>query len=365
MGMGISAAPPPERSRQWRVDPGVCLLDRARAQNIAIVFRRLHITPAELCVCLRTMDLAAGSLSAEDTGRLLGKLPTRDEARLLQKYAKTPDDPRDIERMMLPFCELPDAEIRLNLAHVVLTHSALHQSLMLRFERVQAAATEVRTSKHLHNLLRTVLKIANYINYGSDEGARAFSLKSLETFASFKFAGTSLLHYLCLTLCDESFVESLQAELTNVRSAAQDTAAAQRQEYAAFRRLVVQTEHDLEAVATKGSVTDSGDSAAGSSNGISSWEAKVYNELRGALRSEEASLQRAFDDATAECTDAQRFFGDVSEELPPSDEFFNSISEFIRRLSLTSTEVRQNLCRWQHAAGSTKVNQQAIGAAGG
>merc|ERR1719210_959420 len=101
---------------------------------------------------------------------------------------------------------------------------------------------EVISSMRLRELLRAVLRTANYINHGSSEGAKAFSVKSLPAFASFSVGSVSTLHYLCLTLCDPPFIKQLQQDLAHVQEASRDSLSGQQQDVATFGQFVAYTE---------------------------------------------------------------------------------------------------------------------------
>merc|ERR1712232_1399752 len=90
-----------------------------------------------------------------------------------------------------------------------------------------------------------VLKIANYINHGSTDGAKAFSVKSLPAFTSFKVGNASALQYLCRALCNVEFVQGLEQELVHVSQAARENTTSLNQDITAVGHAVTFVENQL------------------------------------------------------------------------------------------------------------------------
>jgi hypothetical protein len=231
------------------------------------------------------------------------------------------------------------AEVKLKLIHIAMTHTSTFTSLRTRLELMQAAANEVISSVRLRDLLRAVLKTANYINHGCCDGAKCFSVKSLTAFASFKAGNASALHYLCLTFCDASFVSDLKQDLVDVFQAARENAGLQQQEVLAFKQQLAYTEGQL-------SVCSQGDSGSGDNGGIEEEARSQVVGLHASLSEEYAKLQEACESSTALVKDAQRFF-DPTGSLMPGEEFFSYIADFVRLLGQTSSAVAQAPRRWQ------------------
>lgn len=333
------------RPCKWlpKAEHGVCLLSSARAQNIAITFGKLGISPTDLATLLIDLDFAQQRLKPEDCELLLGKLPTPEETKLLLKNASRIDELRDIERQVMPLCSVPAAETRLKLIYIALTHATEYEGLQKRLECTWQASSEVISSMRLRELLRAVLRIANYINHGSSDGAKSFSVKSLPAFASFTAGNVSTMHYLCLSLCDPEFVALLRQELAHVPEASRESSLAQQQDVNTFAQFVAYTETQLAATA--------GDEGA----------TGRLQALHATLAEQSKTLQRTLERVRMHVEDVQRFFGDPGSALLPGEEFFGYITNFVNLLASTSQQVQQNPKRWQRFVGSGEMMPQARG----
>lgn len=342
-----SGGPPQRRRSRFSTEGGrigIRVFDSSRAQNVAITLRCLPASTRAICGHLRGEEgtVANPGLEPEHVEQLLAKLPTSREAQLLLAHADHAEELRDVEREMLPFCLLPAVERRLRVLHTSLVHADLFSGLLQRLERMQAAAEEVLHSSHLHQLLRLVLKTANYINHGeSGLGAAALPVRSLPAFASFRVGGASALHYLCLTLCSPEFLHDLAADLRHVPAAARESTRAQQQELRDFAQLAVAVEEHL------GATTAAGSGDGGPADGSARQQPGMAAELLEALCKEEVELKQAAARANSLGEEAQRFFGDDSKNLPPHEEFFGHISSFIGQLTAAAAEVqRKPQAKW-------------------
>eukprot|EP00747_Dinoflagellata_sp_TGD_P086479 gnl/TRDRNA2_/TRDRNA2_163296_c0_seq1.p1 gnl/TRDRNA2_/TRDRNA2_163296_c0~~gnl/TRDRNA2_/TRDRNA2_163296_c0_seq1.p1 ORF type:complete len:277 (+),score=35.42 gnl/TRDRNA2_/TRDRNA2_163296_c0_seq1:1-831(+) len=261
---------------------------------------------------------------------------------------------------MLPLCGFRDAEARLELVHVAVSHVMQCEGLIASFECMQAAATETLTSSRLHSLLRMVLQVANYINHGSSSnGAKTFSVQSLRAFAQFKVGRTSTLHYLCFTLCDEEFVSGLKGDLRNTMKASRLVEASLHEDVNIFNNLLVTVETLRSSLSGSDNAWPNAGPAAGET--ASDTFSTRTASLMASLRDESHRLKSAADLARARVAEAQRFFGDQSKELPPAEEFFLCIAEFVHLLGLTSAEVRTNAEKqklWSRTRG--RVNKSPV-----
>jgi len=224
-----------------------------------------------------------------------------------------------------------------------MTHATEFADLQKRVECMWKASTEVISSMCLRELLRTVLRTANYINHGSSEGAKAFSVKSLPAFASFSVGSVSTLHYLCLTLCDPAFISRLQEDLAHVSRASRDTFAGQQQDITAFGQCAAYTQNQLRSF----SPGDTGSEA--SVEEANSMEvAKLrLSALHETLQEQHRVLQQTLDRVRLHVEETQRFFGDPSTVLLPGEEFFGYIAGFVGLLISASAQVQQNPRHWQ------------------
>jgi len=341
LGSGLVARPTlvgasPPRQRCSSVPGGICIFHGARAQNLAILLRRLPLPMEELCARLQSQDFLASmegtSVQAEDAERLLQHLPTTQERRVLLAHTEHVEELRDVEQKALLLCLLPDVGERLRLLHVSLAHNEQFTQLHQRLEVSRRAAEELLESRRLHSLLRLVLKTANYINHGDGVGATALPPRSLPAVGSFKVGSASALHYLCLLMCDSSFLLGLESELPHLRMAARDTTAAQELELVQFGRLPATAEQSV--------VTDTGSNP--SVAGLVTELQRQHDKLV-----ETAKVARDV------AEQAQRFLGEVLEPPPPFEELCGYIVEFLDLLSRTSTDVARRPERWRPKLKST------------
>mmetsp|Transcript_112138 Transcript_112138/g.349482 ORF Transcript_112138/g.349482 Transcript_112138/m.349482 type:complete len:258 (+) Transcript_112138:1-774(+) len=227
-----------------------------------------------------------------------------------------------------------------------MTHAAEFEGLQKRLECMWQASTEVISSMRLRELLRAVLRTANYINHGSTEGAKAFSIKSLPAFASFSIGSVSTLHYICLTLCDPPFLAGLQHDLAHVPDASRESTSGQQQDVATFGQLAAYTEGQLGSFGRAAAGQVPTDAAEGADAVVEGAKVRL-SALHATLQEQHRVLQRTLDRVRLHVEDTQRFFGDTTTVLLPGEEFFGYISGFMGLLASTSVEVQQNPKRWQ------------------
>ncbi|CAL1164462.1 unnamed protein product, partial [Cladocopium goreaui] len=125
---------------------GIKVLDASRAQNMAIVLSKLPISSQELCDALLHLDFSAMAVSEDMVELLTGVLPTNEECDKLKMYQDSPEELRDIEQKVLPFCFLPRSHARLRLLRLASSHSELCAQLRTRCENLRGAAQEAMTS---------------------------------------------------------------------------------------------------------------------------------------------------------------------------------------------------------------------------
>jgi len=319
----------------------ISILDFRRALSVEVALRRAPVTAEELSNRLQTLDFCHEDIQPDDLERLLGKMPTTEEAKLLLAHADAPERLRDLERQVLPLCRVADAERRLALLHLGLSHTVQSAQLAERFACTHRAASAVLASNKLHNVLRHCLQIANYINHGSDQGAKTFSVASFSAFASFKLGNSTALHYLCLTVCDTTFLTGLKAELEHVFEAARESTEVQHEELQAFCAHITDAEAHL--------ATEPDDLAR-----------SRMTDLLKALTVEQAALLRAQEEAKAHVEEAQRFLGERSAVLAKSEVFFSYIVSLVRHLQAALAEVENDPQRWKKLADIPRPQHQNL-----
>lgn len=337
---GAEQRPPPvERSLSLKRESGVSVLDFRRAMGLEIALSKVSASPEALRACLLALDFACEEVGVEDVERLLGKLPSAEEAQLLMKHEDAPDKLRELERRILPLCVVADGERRLRLLHIGMSHATAYAHLVTSFECMHQAASEVLASARLHSVLRCSLQIANYINHGSLEGAKTFSVASFPAFASFRLGSSTALHYLCLTLCNAEFVRLLKEDLAAVFRAARESSEAQQEEMRTFSTFATDAEDHLETEVneeTRGRVSD----------------------LLRVLGSEQTSLQQAETRAKQRVEEAQRFLGERAAVLSKSETFFSHVADIVRHLEEALADLAQSPQKWQDHPAATAAGPQ-------
>jgi len=335
-------SPASRRTSSLREEREIRVFSASRAQNTAILLRKLPISVQRICESSLS-DLTARGLRPEDLELLMDKLPSLEERQqILDNAEKT--ELRDIEREMLPLCRIPAARRRLQFFHTALVHEDQFARLQENIQTVLAAAQEVLDSARLHQLLRTVLKTANYINHGSTQGATAISIRSLSAFATFKFGSeASALHYLCRTLCSAEFLSALQADLKHLSRAAKQNPALQQQELSEFRSLA-QLVDEMKAEALGSNSTSTAQVGAADAAAGGSAVTRPFEELSLSLHRELDELETSAERSKLVVEQAQRFLGE-SKKLASSEEFFAHIAGFLDLLVATSREMNRSRAR--------------------
>ncbi|CAE7535669.1 FH3 [Symbiodinium natans] len=229
----------PRKSWTGPKPQGLCLLDNSRAHNVAIVLTKLAMSTKELSRAIRLFDTGCSWLRTDHVELLTVAMPTTSEATKLLAHKDKEDALRDVERRMLPLCNLSPARIKV--MKFALSYQSLRESLMERCQVLQLAAEESRNSVPFRELLAIVLEAGNYINGGDQANAqgervRAFGIESLQSLANFKVGCISCMHFLCITMraSDRRFLSCLEDSLKHVRTASKERFNQLRSDVEAF-----------------------------------------------------------------------------------------------------------------------------------
>lgn len=195
------------------------LLPRDTAQNVAIVVRKLRIDPAVLADALDRLEPAGCTLTSDEAERLCHALPSTDLLQPIKEYGKADKDPqklRDIERILLPLAMLTRLAPRLRLLVLSKTLGERLGDVVLRMSNLQAACEAVRSSSVLRDLLAIVLRVFNYVNFGSgtkDESQsclRTVDVQSLIRLQETKAYGGPFPRYNMLHFCLQQLIQQRQ-----------------------------------------------------------------------------------------------------------------------------------------------------------
>mmetsp|Transcript_35545 Transcript_35545/g.102392 ORF Transcript_35545/g.102392 Transcript_35545/m.102392 type:complete len:1130 (-) Transcript_35545:428-3817(-) len=295
------------------VERGIVVLAYRRAMTMEVAWAKVNISPSSLSGILKTLEFNHPDLATNDVERLVGKMPTPQEAKAIMIHATASDELRRLEEHISPLCQVPDVERRLSLVHCARTHVARFRSLKQDCECIERAASEVRHCEALHRVLGTALKIANLINHGSSEGAQSFPVSSFSAFANFKVGSVSSLFFLCSKLCTDGFLEALEADLEHVFRAARGSTSAHQEE---TTQLVAQRDEAKLHIATERDL-----------------RAKEHAEaLLFKLNTELVQLSRADDVAKAAVRQAQLFLCERADSPIPCEEFFSHVVQLVQHL---------------------------------
>ncbi|CAE7720910.1 FMNL2 [Symbiodinium sp. CCMP2592] len=136
--------------RKWK--EGVKVLEDTRAQNIAIGLRR-QPPPKDICEAFATLELSRLALSDDLVELITNVLPTPEETQKLKIHQDSPENLRDIEQKVLPFCFLPRATARLRVFRFAALHTESAAMYLQRCQTLHLAATEARSSQELRRVL--------------------------------------------------------------------------------------------------------------------------------------------------------------------------------------------------------------------
>jgi hypothetical protein len=314
-----------------RRSAGMALLDSKRAQNMAIVFGQLKSSTDAICEQLRAMDFSEPLLNTDQVDLILGALPTPEEAKLILGFASKKESLRDVERKVLPFCEVPRCDLRLRLLRVSMTHIGRFESITIQLKEFQLASRQLMESSFLRKLFATVLETGNQVNGVADSSraVKSFAPETLPSICTFKCGETSMVHFLCLTLrkSDPFFLQNLLDELGSLKNAARIKMDVLQEEVDDFRRDAISVEKNVKDI--------SGDNAG-----------PELEVLCQKLQNETAQLQEQIMQAQHAQSTAQAYFG-ATGKLPSSTVFFGYFTDFLSCLVTAWQEIGQKPGKWR------------------
>lgn len=206
------------------------LLDRSRAQQLAITFNGSKVNVDELICALQELDFGL-PIEDEDVERLLQVWPTAGEMKLVSGYCGK-DELRDIEKFVKRLAGVPRSGPRLRAVRLARSLEAVQESVRQRITISRSACEELLKSNAWKLVLAEALKLGNYFNHGSSSsGAKGISIEALLQLRNLKGPGGTALHCLCINLAhqDDGFCAKLHAELSSVPRAAQMSLSALRE----------------------------------------------------------------------------------------------------------------------------------------
>ena len=247
----------------------VSLLDPRRQQAIEIGLSRFGMSNADIVQALLQVDTAR--LSTDLMKRLLQFMPTPDEAKALRAFRGDAQQLGVAERFHLSLLAVPALSERVEACVHMLTLEERCGWLDSQLQVVEAAMRGIKDSRHLQEVLTTVLAFGNYMNGSAAKQVSSFRLSALTRLGSTKSADnkTSLLHYLVLHLTrSRPDARLFLADLAPTKEAHRIETAFLTAELAALRAALAQMREALRAVQAAGGAA-AAEEAAGSDRFVS------------------------------------------------------------------------------------------------
>eukprot|EP00746_Dinoflagellata_sp_MGD_P128999 gnl/MRDRNA2_/MRDRNA2_63270_c0_seq1.p1 gnl/MRDRNA2_/MRDRNA2_63270_c0~~gnl/MRDRNA2_/MRDRNA2_63270_c0_seq1.p1 ORF type:complete len:702 (-),score=113.89 gnl/MRDRNA2_/MRDRNA2_63270_c0_seq1:281-2386(-) len=341
-GTRRNSIPSTPRGSMPNTPRGMAVLDSKRAQKMAIVFGQLKSSTEDICKQLHEVDFSEPLLSIDQIDLVLGALPTSEEAKSITAVADKVCL-RDVERKVLPFCELPHCDLRLRLLRVSMSHLSCYESITSQLNEIQLACMQLQESTCLRKLFAAVLEAGNQVNgvAHTPQAVQSFSIETLSRIPTFKIGETSMVHFLCITLhkADPCFLQTLLGELGSLNNAARTKVDVLLEEIDAFRKEGVSVERDA---------TSAFDGAGGCWYSVK----RLIFKLREEIKELQQNMSRTNDVQST----AQAYFG-ASGKLPPSDTFFGYFTEFLSTFATVWHEICRNPEKWHRSLAETSENR--------
>lgn len=350
----------PPRDRKWSFPKpvGVSLLDTSRATNLAIMLKKLPATPDEFCRCALTIDNTHPTITAEHVELVANAMPNSYEANKLLSYKGEPGMLRYIEQVVMPFCSLSPVIVQVLMT--AMTHRQTYLNLKRRCDVMCRAAQEIRRSCELRELLKLILQVGNYINFGdSSSKVHGFAIESLQCMASFKVGPISALHFLCISMRirNSNFLLTLLKGVQHVSKAAHEKAHQLEADVDIFLRNFEAARARLQNLQTTPDWTRHRDIAQLHRERLGMLVAELDHECT-CLRSELEAVRRSTADAGAYFSASSTIEGSQQHTTAPkrqlqadglvsADVFFGHIAGFLAMFQSTWQQIEANPRKWR------------------
>jgi hypothetical protein len=136
------------------------LISHKRAQNVSIILARIKITNEDMLDSVRRLS-AEIFVSSDQLRALMEALPLPEEVPLLQGYQGPLDQLAVPERYMKTMMQLPDAKQRMAILIYKQQFLSRWHEIKHRLGVLESSCDQIRTSKKLQKVLRTILKVVN------------------------------------------------------------------------------------------------------------------------------------------------------------------------------------------------------------
>jgi len=213
-----------------------CILDKNRAQQIAITIRRSKSDFDKLCRALDDFDMDF-LIEEDDMEQLQHIWPSEAEQKKVRDFKGPKESLRDVEQWVLSLANIPRSEARMKLLSLSKEMTVLRSAVAEQAALMNAACEELFQAPLWRCLLTRVLRMGNFMNKRTTEG---FQLESLLELGTIKGAeGVTALHCLVIGIArkDSSFATRLEGELSNVRLAVRRPLQAIREQVDNFGKI--------------------------------------------------------------------------------------------------------------------------------
>lgn len=102
--------------------------------------------------------------------KLLTIAPTPEEFKILTEYKGEKNTISSAEQFMTELCKVPMLDARLNCLVIKMRFSSQFILFNKNFENVKKAKEAIKNNEELKEVIVTILKIGNYLNYGTNKG---------------------------------------------------------------------------------------------------------------------------------------------------------------------------------------------------
>ena len=178
----------------------IYLIDMKRGQNASIALSRIKMNFADIrkhIACMQDKDF-----SVDQLGFIQEYLPTPDETAALRNFKGDREMLGQAEKFMFEMLGFNTASVILDALLFKKQFSERVGGIDEKMRQLDKACNDVKVSKRLKKVMKTILKVGNQMNNDGDEDQKGFSLATLLQLQSAKAFDkkTSILQYVIMLL---------------------------------------------------------------------------------------------------------------------------------------------------------------------
>lgn len=182
----------------------VQLVDLRRAYNCEIMLTKIKIPLPDMINAILAMD--SNVLDIDQVENLIKFCPTKEEMDTLKNYTGEREMLGKCEQFFMELMKVPRVESKLRVFAFKITFSSQVDDLKRNLLTIKNAASEVKESGKLRQIMQTILTLGNALNQGTARGsAVGFKLDSLLKLSDTRARNNkmTLMHYLCKLLAEK------------------------------------------------------------------------------------------------------------------------------------------------------------------